>query len=149
MANLNELKKKFEDKFYQSYLSNSFLEKICEIMEKKNITNTELAEKMGVSKSQISRLLSDNRNLTVKTLAKLFFFLGEELEVITKSEFHAIKCSYEDTASEITTSSIPITIPKQAIYLPPGSASIPRVATRKTMTRNIKAELSKSMVHYI
>ena len=91
MASLNKIKKNRGSNIYQSYLSNAFLEKICEIMDKKNISNTKLASLMGVSKSEVSRLLSDNRNLTVKMLARIFYALDEKLEIMTASELSSLK----------------------------------------------------------
>ena len=87
MKNWNKLKKENACEIYQYKLAYSFLDKICEIMDKKNINQKELAGKMGLSQSQISRLLGGDGNLTIKTLAKLFFALGEEIKVLTKSEY--------------------------------------------------------------
>ena len=91
MTKLNEIEKTRESAIYQSYLSNAFLDKICEIMNKKNISNTRLATHMGVSKSEISRLLSDDRNLTVKMLARIFHALNEKIEIMTAAEISSIK----------------------------------------------------------
>ena len=87
MKNWNKLKKENACEIYQHHLAYSFLDKICEIMDEKNINQKELAKKMGLSQSQISRLLGGDGNFTIKTLAKLFFALDEEIKILTKSEY--------------------------------------------------------------
>ena len=91
MTKLDEFAKVEAEAIYQSYVSNAFLDKICEIMDKKGISNTQLAKLMGVSKSAISRLLSDNRNLTIKKLASIFHALDEKVEIMTASELSSFK----------------------------------------------------------
>ena len=95
MTNLNKLKKEKSLEVYQAYLPMQIQEEICKIMEKKNITQDELAKRMGVKKAGVSRLLSDGRNLTTKKIASVFHALGEEVEIITKSE-----CTLLDSANE-------------------------------------------------
>lgn len=46
---------------------------------------------MGVTKSAISRILDEDRNLTIKKIAEIFYHLGEDLEVITRSELDELK----------------------------------------------------------
>ena len=88
---LNKIAKRRKLQISHSYLSLVILDKVCELMNEKNITNSKLARRMKISTSEVSRLLSDNRNLTIKTIAKLFYALGEELEVVTSSELTKIK----------------------------------------------------------
>ena len=91
MAKLNEIEKEREQEIYQSYLCNALLDKVCETMNKKNISNTQLATLMGISKSEVSRLLSNNRNLTVKMVARIFYALGEKVKITTQSEFSSLE----------------------------------------------------------
>ncbi len=54
-------------------------EKISRIMKNKNITKSELAERLNTSKAYITKLLNGNPNMTVMTLAKLSAVLEEEI----------------------------------------------------------------------
>jgi len=80
------IEKKNETLVHEKYLRLEIIEKIFEIMEEKRIKQTDLARKMKISKSQVSRLLADDRNLTLSSVAKIFAALGEELAILTKSE---------------------------------------------------------------
>ena len=86
-----KFEKESEALVHENFLRLQILERIFEIMNEKKITQTKLAKKMKLSKSQISRLLSDDRNLTLSSIAKIFYALGEELEVLTKSQVEHLK----------------------------------------------------------
>ncbi|MCY4644615.1 MAG: helix-turn-helix transcriptional regulator, partial [Bacteriovoracales bacterium] len=79
MANLNKLKKERELEVYQAYLAILIQEKICGIMEEKDISQRELAKRAGLGEAAVSRLLSDDRNLTLKTVGRVFHALGEKV----------------------------------------------------------------------
>jgi transcriptional regulator with XRE-family HTH domain len=52
------------------------------LLDAKNISRTELAERMGVSPARVSQLLGDEpENLSVKKAARLFHALGEPLSI--------------------------------------------------------------------
>lgn len=51
-------------------------ELILEQMEQANISHTELARRLGKSKSHVSRLLSGDRNMTLRTLAEICYSLS-------------------------------------------------------------------------
>ena len=51
-------------------------EKMFLMMKTENVTNSELARRMGVNKAYISRFLQGNTNMTLDTIAKVFFHLG-------------------------------------------------------------------------
>lgn len=57
---------------------------IRSIMKAKGMTQLQLAEKMNLSKSEISKLLSGKENLSVKTISKLEKVLGEPVIEILK-----------------------------------------------------------------
>lgn len=59
-------------------------DRIEEILEKKKITQRELAEKLGKSESEISKWLSGTHNFTLKSLAKIESILNEEILKICK-----------------------------------------------------------------
>ena len=56
-------------------------EAICKVMEEKGISKAELSRMAGVSKSNITQLLSGDHNMRLTTIADLLFALGEKLEV--------------------------------------------------------------------
>src|SRR5687767_3852251 len=50
--------------------------RICEIMEEKNVSRKELADRLGKSKAHVSQLLDGEQNMTLRTLSDLFVALG-------------------------------------------------------------------------
>lgn len=52
---------------------------IQDLMNKKNVTQSELAEKARISKARLSQILSSEANPTLKTFARLLFALDEKL----------------------------------------------------------------------
>ena len=56
-------------------------EAICKVMEERGISRAELAEIAGVSKSNITQLLSGDQNMRLTTVADLLFALDSRLEV--------------------------------------------------------------------
>ncbi len=54
---------------------------IQELMVKKAMTRTALAEKVGISKARLSQILSADANPTLKTIVSLVHALGERLVV--------------------------------------------------------------------
>lgn len=57
-----------------------------EIMVRKGVSLSQLAEKAGVSKSRISQIMSPEANPTAKTFARLFHALGEEITLERKKK---------------------------------------------------------------
>lgn len=56
-------------------------EAVCKVMEERGISRAELAEIAGVSKSNITQLLSGDQNMRLTTVADLLFALDSRLEV--------------------------------------------------------------------
>src|SRR3990167_6727771 len=54
-------------------------EDICLLMEQQGLSRTQLAERMGVSPAYITKILSGNPNLTIKSLLKLADAMCKEL----------------------------------------------------------------------
>ncbi len=74
-------------------------EAIYKVMEEKGISKAELSRIAGVSKSNITQLLSGDHNMRLTTIADLLFALDARLEVTAtpiESELHSI---LESTAS--------------------------------------------------
>lgn len=58
---------------------------IQEMMSAKNVSRSELAAKAGISKARLSQILSNEANPTIKSMARLFHALGEEVCVSRKA----------------------------------------------------------------
>lgn len=91
MTSLMDFERKHKKEIEEKYFNLEVVEKIFELMDRKKINQTQLAEKMGLSKSQVSRLLSDERNLTLASIKKIFTALGEEPAIMTKREIKNLK----------------------------------------------------------
>jgi transcriptional regulator with XRE-family HTH domain len=66
-------------------------ERILEIMEEKGISRSELAERLGVSKAAISKLLNNGSNMTLKRLLTIAEALDHEVRVDLGSVGHRIE----------------------------------------------------------
>lgn len=75
---MGELKERIRSK--PEYIAEKYfadiITQLSAYMENNEITQTELADKMDVSSSQISQFFNDNKNVTLKTLAKIAKALG-------------------------------------------------------------------------
>lgn len=102
-----EVKDTFEYKL--EWLELNITQKILDLMEIKNITRSDLAEKLNVSKASISKLLNQGSNITVKRLLKIAEVLEYDLtvdlqerrvstEYIVPNKYH-VAISYKNTAS--------------------------------------------------
>lgn len=56
--------------------------RVHEIMQRKGLTQRELASRMGKNPSELSRWLKGEHNLTLRSLAKLEAELGEEIILV-------------------------------------------------------------------
>lgn len=101
-----EVKDTFEYKL--EWLELDIAAKILKLMEVNNITRSDLAEKLNVSKPSISALLNKGSNITVKRLLKISEILGSDLIVdlqkkisttqhIIQNRYH-MDITYKDTA---------------------------------------------------
>lgn len=63
--------------------------RIHDILVEKGWTQRELAENMGKNPSELSRWLTGEHNLTLRSLAKLEAELGEEIISIPRRDHHA------------------------------------------------------------
>jgi len=95
---LSETPKEFEY-FIQHSMDISV--KIIELLKKHKLTQREIAAKLGKSESEISKWLSGNHNLTLKSIAKLEAIFDEQF-LFTESEAFEIfnnKIDVEPTRS--------------------------------------------------
>lgn len=61
-------------------------EKIWELLERDDVSKTDLAERLGKSKAYVSQLLNGSRNMTLRTLADIAYVLGEGVEFRLESD---------------------------------------------------------------
>ena len=88
---IEELTGRFEDiatvdfdtnpELVSDYTKGKFIADIYSIMEKQGVSRTELAEKIGKSRQYVSRVLNENVNFTIDTLALFTCALGCRLNV--------------------------------------------------------------------
>ncbi|MCX6636048.1 MAG: helix-turn-helix transcriptional regulator [Acidobacteria bacterium] len=67
--------------FERESLAFEAAELISGLMEQRQVSKTELAERIGASKSHVTQLLTGSRNMTMHTLADLAFALGHKVEI--------------------------------------------------------------------
>lgn len=70
--------------FQQERLILSATERICELMEEKDINRKTLADSLGTSKSFVTQLLDGSRNMTLRTLSDVFLSLGYAVDIQTE-----------------------------------------------------------------
>jgi len=83
---------------YEKFVNRSveISDKIEEILKRKNITQRELAGKLGKSESEISKWLCGSHNFTIKSLSKIETVLNEDIfnvKIQQKNEFENITYS--------------------------------------------------------
>jgi len=67
--------------YFREDLIFEITESICKVMAEKDISKAELARRAGVSKSNITQLLSGDHNMRLTTVADLLYALDSKLEV--------------------------------------------------------------------
>ncbi|TGE05551.1 helix-turn-helix domain-containing protein [Hymenobacter fodinae] len=88
LKKFNDVKDKYvgasgtpERETYEAELSAEIAETIKSLRKANKLTQEELGEKLGVKKSQVSRLESSTANITIDTLQKVISALGARLEL--------------------------------------------------------------------
>jgi transcriptional regulator with XRE-family HTH domain len=67
-------------------------------MTKHGVSNKELAERLGMSPARVSQIFSDKGpNMTLRTIAKIQAALGEEFELLLKSDLDKRKISRKES----------------------------------------------------
>jgi transcriptional regulator with XRE-family HTH domain len=67
--------------YFREDLIFEITESICKVMEEKHVTKAELSRRAGVSKSNITQLLSGDQNMRLTTVAGLLYALDSKLQV--------------------------------------------------------------------
>lgn len=62
-------------------LVDSLSDQIAEYMEETGISKAELAKRMGTSRALVTKVLSGDSNMTLKTLSKILHHLGAKPEI--------------------------------------------------------------------
>ncbi len=76
----------------------AFTEALSAAMAEQGITRTELARRLGTSQAYVTRVLGGNANFTLKTMTKLAFALGMQLNVGLRPQQASITPAREDGA---------------------------------------------------
>ncbi|QLA17566.1 helix-turn-helix domain-containing protein [Desulfolutivibrio sulfoxidireducens] len=79
-----------EDMDYYKLIDN-VSDQIADYMEKKKITKSELAHRMGTSRAFVTKILSGDVNMTFKTLSRILHHLGAKPEIKICSKDAAIR----------------------------------------------------------
>jgi len=69
--------------YFREDLIFEITEEICKVMEEKGISKAELSRLAGVSKSNITQLLSGDHNMRLTTVADLLYVLDSKMVVST------------------------------------------------------------------
>ena len=69
--------------YFREDLIFEITEEICKVMEEKGISKAELSRLAGVSKSNITQLLSGDHNMQLTTVADLLYTLDSKMVVST------------------------------------------------------------------
>lgn len=90
--------------YFREDLIFEITESICKVMTEKGINKTELARLAGVSKSNITQLLSGDHNMQLATVADLLYALDSKLEVtpVPLDVDSILKSAVSDTESQWT-----------------------------------------------
>jgi transcriptional regulator with XRE-family HTH domain len=59
-------------------------ENFCRILEEEKLSRANLAEKMGKTRGYISQLLNGNRNITLRVLSDIAFYLGYSAKLVLR-----------------------------------------------------------------
>ncbi len=84
---LKEMKdSEFTKSLRQEKLILQLQEEICKLMESNKVSRIELANRLGRSKGFVTQILNNGRNLTLRTIADVFWALDAEITINVKPE---------------------------------------------------------------
>lgn len=67
--------------YYAEFIKADFAVSISKAMEEKGFNKKTLAERLGLSRQYIGRVLNENANFTIETMAAFACALGKEIEI--------------------------------------------------------------------
>lgn len=76
--------------FYEEMLLLTAQELIAQLMSDQEVSKADLARALNKTKAHVTSLLSDGRNLTLKSLANVCYHLGAEVKLDTQPLSHTI-----------------------------------------------------------
>lgn len=82
-------------------LSVQIANRLYELLEKKNLSQKDLAKLLGKTETEVSRWLSGTHNLTLATIAKLSVVLDDDIIVTTSSNPVVKPYVYDDEEQQI------------------------------------------------
>ena len=68
--------------FQRERLAIEITELLCQLMEEQDITNKDLAKRLGLSKKKVISFFQKDSKMTVEEISDLFFALGLSLRVV-------------------------------------------------------------------
>jgi transcriptional regulator with XRE-family HTH domain len=72
---------------------------IQRLLNRKRLKYRDLSKRLGVSEARVSQMLSeDASNLTIRTIARIYYHLGEEPLIVTKGEYDAAGTGHDTHA---------------------------------------------------
>jgi len=74
----DEVKDIYQEEYAQTAALLDAANLISEAMEENGINQTELANKLGVSRGYVSRLLSGHENMSIKNVSRVLYILGKK-----------------------------------------------------------------------
>ncbi|AXQ28887.1 helix-turn-helix domain-containing protein [Solimonas sp. K1W22B-7] len=80
-----------EPSYGETFAVAHFLSEVNRLMEEQNITRSELAARLDSSPAFITKLLSANTNVTLRTMARVFHALGTRPQIAAVKSFSAIE----------------------------------------------------------
>lgn len=90
-----------DPEFIAEGLSMKVVEEMLECLEKRGLNQSWLAERMGVSRAHISRILNAPPNMTLLTIAKIAVALGVTLDVSLHTGAQQTIPAKQETSAEI------------------------------------------------
>ena len=101
MKLLEEAEKTPEYQFEKTVVD--ITERICEIMQDKGKSRADLARELGKSRAWVTKMLSGDQNMTIKTVIEILWSLGYKFEIKAEpvwGEFTAWNVAGDMIASE-------------------------------------------------
>ena len=92
----DEVKARHEEEIAQERALFDASNLISEAMYRKNISQGEMAKRIGVTKGYASRLLSGTENVSLKNLARILHLLGEDLVLSTSFKVETANVVWPD-----------------------------------------------------